>query len=261
MELAQVENSLEYRLNKFWKQFQDGLLSKGDIISLFLLSYCELFPTKNWLCWSSTRQHSKQPIQSSFFPKKETVWSETTIFKKVPVEFSLGQIINQSVFRKETLRANLGLVHVYTQPETIKILDYIPTPIQMLEIQAHGFRCVTLLRDPVWFQHIFEHNRNIRDFVIHDLEHIWQMFEHSDMTQQQTQFSKKLFELTVTGQFDELRNDPQFAGEFNYIISDMNTHPAHMYATLKSLINRQKSLSEDILSHFKGLVSEVYHLL
>lgn len=161
--------------------------------------------------------------------------------------------MNQSLFKKETLRSSQGLVHIFAQPETVKILDYIPTPIQLLEMQAQGFRCVTLLRTQNWFGHSFDHKRNLRDFVIHDLEHIWQMFENPQLTRQQIQFSKKLYELTIAGEFDSLRNDPIFSSEFNYIISDMNTHPAHMFATLKSLIQRQKTQSQDILIQFEHL--------
>lgn len=163
--------------------------------------------------------------------------------------------MNQSVFKKETLRSSQGLVHIFSQPHTVKILDYMPTPIELLEMQAQGFRCVTLLRTQDWFRFTFEHKRNLRDFVIHDLEHIWQMFENPQLTQQQIQFSKKLYELTIAGEFDTLRNDPQFSAEFNYIISDMNTHPAHMFATLKSLVQRQKTQSEDILNQFEHLRS------
>jgi len=244
---------LEHRLETLWNQFQKGLLSKGDIVSLYVLSYFDLFPVDNWLCWSRTRSHSLQPLHSSFFPKQHEEWCKFSLIKKIPAEQSLGQIMNQSLFKKETLRSSQGLVHIFVQPETVKILDYIPTPIQMLEMQAQGFRCVTLLRAQNWFRHSFDHKRNLRDFVIHDLEHIWQMFENPQLTWQQIQFSKKLYELTIAGEFDSLRNDPNFSGEFNYIISDMNTHPAHMFATLKSLIQRQKIQSQDILIQFEHL--------
>lgn len=242
---------LEHRLEKLWNQYQQGLLSKGDIVSLYLLAYNNLFPVDNWLSWSRTRAHTSQTLQSSFFPKQNVEWTTCALIKKIPAAYSLGQIMNQSVFKKETLRSSQGLVHIFAQPETVKILDYIPTPLRLLEMQAQGFRCITLLRTRNWFGHSFDHKRNLRDFVIHDLEHIWQMFENPQLTEQQIQFSKKLYELTMAGKFDTLRNDPDFSGEFNYIISDMNTHPAHMFATLKSLIQRQKTQPQNVLNQFE----------
>tara|TARA_B110001454_G_C12723330_1_gene436729 strand:+ start:17640 stop:18398 length:759 start_codon:yes stop_codon:yes gene_type:complete len=245
--------TLERRLENLWNQFQNKLLSKGDIVSLYLLTYNDLFPVEHWLSWSPTRQHSSQKLHTLLYPKQNSEWVTSSLMKKIPPELSLGQVMNQSVFKKETLRSNKGLVHIFTQPDTVKILDYIPTPLELLEMQAHGYRCVTLLRTQNWFKYSFDHKRNLRDFVIHDLEHIWQMFENPKLTQQQIQFSKKLYELTTAGGFDTLRNDPVFSGEFNYIISDMNTHPEHMYATLKSLIQRQKTQPQDILNHFEHL--------
>ena len=106
--------------------------------------------------------------------------------------------------------------------------------------------------------------------MIHDLEHIWQMFEKPDLQAAQIEFSIRLFNLINTGQFDFLLQDSVFSKEFNYVMSDMNTHPAHSYATLKSLITRQKnqlsgssknssasaleSEISDIMQHFDSLV-------
>lgn len=250
--------NLEHHLEDLWNQFLQGKLSKGDIVSLFLISCNELFPISNWLVRSPTRQHSPDALDSLLYPKQHPIWIHHPFFKKVPVEYSLGQIMNQCLFKKETLRSSRGLVHIFNKPNTVKILDYIPTPMELLKMQADGFRCVTLLRSKNWFAHTFDHRRNLRDFIIHDLEHIWQMFENPELTTQQIQFSKKLYELIVDGQFDPLVNDPKFSPEFNYIISDMNTHPAHTYATLKSLILRQKQQPQDILKHFVSFVPEDY---
>jgi hypothetical protein len=258
---------LENYLNFYWQQYQQRTLSKGDVVSIFLILYNELFPTPHWLNYNPDRRLTTRPLRSSFSPKDDPYFSAHPILKKAKTEYTLGMFMNQCLFKKETLRSNLGLMHIYTHPESIHILDYIPTPMQILEMQAAGYRCVTLLRSPNWFDFTFDHKRNLRDFVIHDLEHIWQMFEHSALTASQVSFSQQLLGLTQAGSFDFLLNDEKFAGEFNYIISDMNTHPAHTYATLKSLVIRQKSHGQtrlstaqeqeiiDIMQHFDGLVT------
>ena len=267
--MSSIEN-LNCQLEHFWGKYQSNTLTKGDIVAIFLVLYDQLFPTTDWLQFSATRCHSRQEIQSHFFPKSDPDFKTHPFFKRVTPEFSMGAIFNQSLLKKETLRSCLGLLHIFQKPHTIQILDYIPSPMQVLGMQAQGLRCVTLLRSEKWFFHCFEHNRNIRDFVIHDLEHIWQMFEKPDLTASQIAFSTKLFELINQGHFDFILNDSFFSKEFNYIISDMNTHPAHSYATLKSLITRQKtqsfssarirtSISEEneisgIMQHFDGLV-------
>ncbi|MBL7543460.1 MAG: hypothetical protein JNL11_06565 [Bdellovibrionaceae bacterium] len=235
------EDHLEKQLNDYWNDFQHNKISKGDLVSLYLLAYHHLFPTPHWLSWNASRKHTLNDIPSYVFPKNDTHWKEHPCFQRIPATLSLGQIMNQSVFKKETLRSNLGLMHVYCHPQTVHLLDYIPSPIELLEMQANGYRCVTLLRTKVWFHHQFDHRRNLRDFVIHDLEHIWQMFENPTLTKAQVRFSNQLLELTRKGHFDFIRTHAEFTKEFDYIISDMNTHPAHTYATLKSLVLRTKN--------------------
>lgn len=243
--------NLEAQIHQYWEEFQQRKISKGDFVSLYLILCNQLFPSLHWLSWSASRRHTEKDFSSYVYPKKEDFWKDHPFFKRVPEAHSLGMIINQSVFKKETLRATLGLMHVFTRPETVHILDYIPSPLQLLEMQSQGFRCVTLLRTKKWFSHQFDHKRNLRDFVIHDLEHIWQMFENPALTQAQIRFSKQLLELTQQGHFDFIRNNSEFAKEFDYIISDMNTHPAHMYATLKSLVSRTKNAANSSPHEFQ----------
>lgn len=250
-----LDQKLESRLSHYWQQYTSGQLTKGDIVSLFLIAYNELFPVSNWISWSPTRCHSSASLFSRVTLEQLSDLKTHPFFKKIPQTSTLGAVMNQSVFKKETLRAAQGLVHVYVRPETVLIVDYIPTPVQVLEMQSQGIRCVTLLRSSEWFYFQFDHKRNIRDFVIHDLEHIWQMFEDPTMTQAQVLFSRQLLSMVRTGVFDFLMKDPIFSTEFNYIMADMNTHPAHTYATLKSLLQRSNNESKlPILSHFDVLL-------
>ncbi len=253
-----AEKSLQALLNEYWSQYQKGGLTKGDIVSIFLVLYDRLYPIENWLQCSPKRKNSNKTLSSDFYPKQSPDFQSHSFFKKNSSLQSMGDIINQSQFKRETLKSTMGLVHVYVQPETVKILDYIPTPAEVLEMQSQGLRCVSLLRDENWFNYSSDHKRNIRDFILHDLEHIWQMFETPSLTESQIEFSRRLLKLKRSGQFDFLIQDSTFGKEFNYIISDMNTHPAHTYVTLKSILLRQKSKSlaeiADIMKHFESLV-------
>lgn len=262
---------LENQLNHYWSLYIQGQLSKGDIVGLFLILYDVLFPTKDWLQYTASRQLTTQPIQSFIYPKKKAEFKDHPFFRKVGANETLGSALNHCLFKKETLRSSCGLMHIYANPDSVQILDYIPTPLQILEMQTRGQRCVTLLRTKKWFDYTFDHRRNLRDFVIHDLEHLWQMFENPNLTRAQIQFSQQLWQMNSQGSFDFLTKDPHFSKEFNYIISDMNTHPAHTYVTLKSLLTRQriKALSltaswlppeeelkiQDIMQHFESLTS------
>ncbi len=124
--------------------------------------------------------------------------------------------------------------------------------MQVLEMQSKGFRCVTLLKEKKWFNHQFDHKRNLRDFIIHDLEHIYQMFENPELTKAQIQFSKTLKDQIKNGTFDRILSNPKLKPEFDYIISDMNTHPSHTFETLKALLIKHQ-LTENNLK--KGQLS------
>lgn len=100
----------------------------------------------------------------------------------------------------------------------------IPSPKEMLEIQAQGRRFVSWLPDisgPILGK------ENNWEFMLHDLMHAERFFHSEELYQAQTGFFRwlKNQDLAMSGT------------DWDYLRSDMNTHPLHALQFLKHLLD------------------------
>lgn len=110
---------------------------------------------------------------------------------------------------------------------------YVPTPYEILEIQARGQRVVTA------FNTVEDWNKNwghhdAWNFIAHDLIHADHFFINPENRNGQIQFYKTILKNWKEPEIRDLQSNP----DFEYLISDMNSHPMHMIETLKSLLIR-----------------------
>jgi hypothetical protein len=112
----------------------------------------------------------------------------------------------------------------------------IPSPSEVLRLQADGRRPVTV---------VAEHSRALRPvlakadgfaFLVHDLEHAYKFFHDPRLHAGQRRFFRKLLDAVEAGRFEPYRTDPVLAGQFDYLISDMNTHPVHGFRYLVAVL-------------------------
>ncbi len=112
----------------------------------------------------------------------------------------------------------------------------IISPEEMMNLQAQGQRIVTVFESKKDLEQVHEHHRDAFLFTVHDLEHANHFFCKPQNHQQQ----KKLIELmkSTFAQNTVFRSwvAQDLQKEFDYLISDMNTHPWHMYLTLQQLL-------------------------
>jgi hypothetical protein len=103
-------------------------------------------------------------------------------------------------------------------------------------MQVRGTRPVTViaaypqLLDPV------EHKTDAFEFLCHDLEHAWQFFHDPASHAAQRRFAAELEHAVDAGVFDAYVTDREFAGKFNYLAADMNTHVAHSLQYLRAIL-------------------------
>lgn len=103
----------------------------------------------------------------------------------------------------------------------------IPDPLEVLRLQAQGSRPVTLIPDPDRALRPVLSKADGDAFLIHDLEHAFRFFHDPRLHAGQRRWFGYLLRAVEAGLFESLRADPVFAGQFDYLISDMNTHPLH----------------------------------
>jgi hypothetical protein len=121
----------------------------------------------------------------------------------------------------------------------------IPTPLELLEVQAQGRRGVTVFSNPQeWEQN--HQNKSAFEFVIHDLVHADHFFEKDDWQEGQQVFYQFILSRWNEPLIQAIRQ--LCPNSFDYLISDMNSHPLHLMRTLHalSLETRKKELGLDL---------------
>ncbi len=128
-------------------------------------------------------------------------------------------------------------IALWSQHDCLKLCEYIPSPEEVLAMQSLGIRCVSVLTDPVCMRGFVEEGRDVLGFVVHDLIHADHFFSDPQQAKAQIQFSKYLQKLHALPLIQQkLRQDIEFMSEWNYLISDMNSVPLHLFKTLKAIL-------------------------
>lgn len=122
-------------------------------------------------------------------------------------------------------------------PEKLRLCSFIPTPVEVMRMQAQGVRCVSVLTRTEEMTSFVEEGRDVLGFAVHDLIHADHFFCDPARAQAQIRFSGFLGRLHVSEWIQErLKKDVEFMGEWHYLISDMNTVPLHLFKTLKAIL-------------------------
>ena len=117
----------------------------------------------------------------------------------------------------------------------------IPSPRMVLDLQCAGYRPVTLVVDfPRALEPILGKSDGLA-FLLHDLEHLAKFIQDPKTHAQQVGFFRAIRQALSAGALDQDAEDPIFGAAFDYLISDMNTHPIHALRYLRAiLIDRER---------------------
>lgn len=116
------------------------------------------------------------------------------------------------------------------------LTERIPTPEEVLEMQAAGRRPVTVVADyPRLLRPVLK-KANGFAFFVHDLEHAFKFFHDRNIHEGQRKFFGLILEAVRQGLFRPYLGDPVFREKFDYLISDMNTHVIHSLRFLGAIL-------------------------
>ncbi|KHD88407.1 MAG: hypothetical protein OM95_09800 [Bdellovibrio sp. ArHS] len=119
----------------------------------------------------------------------------------------------------------------------LDLLTDVPTPEEVLDMQARGRRCLSMLIEKEQILNFVEEGRDVLGFIVHDLIHADHFFADSEKAQAQILFCQRLRILAQMPTIQQmLYNDTLFRGEFHYLMSDMNSVPLHLLKTLKAIL-------------------------
>lgn len=120
----------------------------------------------------------------------------------------------------------------------------VPSVSEVLHQQSQGKRCVSLLVTEDEILNFAEDGRDFLSFVIHDLIHAEHFFADPVEFRRQVAFSRWMASLIEQNFLHELReNHPHLTHDFEYLVSDMNTHSLHLFKTFKALLERAPGLA------------------
>lgn len=130
--------------------------------------------------------------------------------------------------------SHMGLWGLVSGRYPLTLLHYVPTPAQMLERQCRGERYVTHLDNPGDLDRPIGRFGGSYEFLMHDLEHAHKFFGEPDLFSGQVAFFNLL--KRSLPKFEKWLIDPSFEKDFNYLKSDMNSHPVHLFKYIKAIV-------------------------
>lgn len=118
----------------------------------------------------------------------------------------------------------------------LHVCEHVPSAVEVLRLQARGRRPVTLLADyPRLLQPVLK-QPDAWTFMVHDLEHAYKFFADERLHAAQRAFFAALERALAQRRFEHPLRDAVFADKFDYLISDMNTHPQHGLHYLRAIL-------------------------
>lgn len=207
---------------------------EAELVTEFVLKGCARRQSTAWL-GSQLREHKPSPTSTALIRRLESLNMPLTAKTR---DRLVGLETFADLFRSFQLKAVredslLGLLGWLEGHYPLELWYRQPTPHEMLAMQAEGRRVVTLFTDPADQDRKIGRHAGAYEFCLHDLEHAEKFF--GGETQGQIRFFQWLSHSLQAGLFQELIEDPQFAGELDYLMADMNSHPVHLMKYLKAI--------------------------
>ncbi|MBI3775874.1 MAG: hypothetical protein HY273_10035 [Gammaproteobacteria bacterium] len=116
------------------------------------------------------------------------------------------------------------------------LCEHVPLPAEVLDLQARGLRPVTLICDAMRARQPVLRKPDAFAFMTHDLEHAYKFFHDSRLHVLQRSLFAVLQVAQQRGVFAPYDHDAEFRTRFDYLISDMNTHPVHSLQYLRAIL-------------------------
>lgn len=139
----------------------------------------------------------------------------------------------------------------------------VPTPLEVLRMQARGRRAVTILTEYPRLCEPVLHKPDAFAFFVHDLGHAYKFFHSPALCAGQCGFFAALEDAYDRDVFASYLDNPEFVARFHYLMSDMNTHPEHGRQYLRAILvechlrREQKAPSEPLSSMAERTIEEV----
>lgn len=156
---------------------------------------------------------------------------------KLNPEITFFDFLNSVQIKPLPEVAHKSLIYILTYIYPMTVLNYEPDPLELLKIQCEGRRIITFKNDyQNWPEQKFGH-RDVLSFWLHDCIHAEHFFSQPDNFVSQIGFYKFVQSAIENKSWQNFLAKPGFDEAFIYLISDMNSHPLHLFKTFKAIID------------------------
>ena len=153
------------------------------------------------------------------------------LFPNISTPSIIIQSLNDHHWIGHTDRIRRALIQWHLGNYPLQLLHEVPSPLEILKYQALGKRVVTVFSElSQWEQMWGPHDA--WNFIAHDLIHADHFFENPVHQKGQMEFYQFVLKNWAHSEIQPLHSNPGF----EYLISDMNSHPQHLFETLKNLV-------------------------
>lgn len=186
--------------------------------------------------WMGARQNPPRgPTQPGAVVSTLREWSvplDDRAIKRLEGVHTIDRLLEAYMLKGVRQDSQMGLWGLCSRRYSLRVRFDIPSPQEMLDAQCGGVRFVTFLRGEEDRERRIGRFNGAYEFLMHDLEHAHKFFG-GDFAGQ-VGFFRLLRESLPA--FAPWLKDPLFAKDFDYLISDMNSHPVHLFKYLKAIV-------------------------
>jgi hypothetical protein len=215
-------------------QTHSSKLNPAEQVLLFVLTY--LFQRRGEAWRMSSGRQSETSTQgmtveslADSFPFLEK-FTNTKNLIDITVEYRI----------KELPQAIFDILHKWGEGACELLLwKHVPTPIEMLKYQAQGKRIVTMDLEKAARGVLIDGHRDSFEFLLHDLLHADLFFKDQENHLQQRDFFAQLQKTIARESLLETADD-LFLKDLAYLMSDMNSHRAHLEAHFKAILIQRR---------------------
>lgn len=220
-----------------WKtRFQS--LSPVEKTQAWVIALACLRRPKDW--FGGKRQNifleDTSKFQHSFTLDHLFSGTNVNIPPKLNPTINLIDFINICKIKAFPESCNRSLCFISNKRYPLLISENIPTPQELLQIQITGKRIITINEDYTTWSNALYSGRDFLGFLLHDLIHADHFFFKPEYRDGQLGFFKFIQNMLLDESLGQLLTNESFKSGFEYIISDMNSHPVHLFQTLKALL-------------------------
>lgn len=210
-------------------------LKEAELCTLYILLFLRIRHPRNWL-----QKKSQQ----------KSILNLTPVLDLIPESFELTEwekeklknLSSEDLFLNFNLKGiplsvNRAMIEWLRGHWEIKLLNYVPLPHELLNLQVIKARCTTIITAPDELASLVLSARDPLSFVLHDLMHADQFFCQKDIIDGQLGFYELVNRIYERPEIKAaMKKDKHFKKEFDYVASDMNAYVIHLFKCLKSAV-------------------------